>query len=93
MSIYNLLEYSDAYSKALVGLWHYYRDEPALYNNNNIIDFPANNENSASFKFKPQITEQTRDSGTKYIEIMVQLKYLSNCRRALEMNFSKLVFS
>ena len=32
-------------------LWQYYKDEPALHNNNNIIDSPANN-NSISFKFK-----------------------------------------
>ena len=38
----NLIEYSDAYSKTSGSLWQYYRDEPALDNNNNIIDFPAN---------------------------------------------------
>ena len=42
----------------------YYRDEPLLGNNNNIIDFPANNNTSISFKFK-QITEQTVHGGTK----------------------------
>ena len=39
-------------------LWQYYRDEPALQNNN-IVDFPINNNNSISFKFKQQITGQT----------------------------------
>ena len=29
-----------------------YRDEPALDNNTNIIDFPADNNNSALFRFK-----------------------------------------
>ena len=56
----------------------YGRDEPALYNNNNIIDFPANNNNSTSFKFKQKITGQTGNDGTKDVEIMVPLKYLSN---------------
>ena len=56
----------------------YYRDEPALNNNNNVIDFPANNSNSISFKFKQQITGQTGNGGTKNIEIMVSLKYLSS---------------
>ena len=42
-----------------------YRDEPALDNNNNITDFPANNNNRISFKFKQQITGQTGNGGTK----------------------------
>ena len=57
----------------------YGRDEPALYNNNNIIDFPANNNNSASLKFKQYITGQTGNGYTeKDAEIMVSLKYVSN---------------
>ena len=39
MSIYNLIEYSDAYSKTLGSLWQYFRDEPALESNGEIIDF------------------------------------------------------
>ena len=58
-------------------LWQYYRDEPALDNNNKMIDFSDDNNNSMSFKFKQQITGQTRSSGTKDVEIMVPLKYLS----------------
>ena len=42
MTIYNLTEYRDASSKTSGGLWQYYRDEPALDDNDNIIDFPAN---------------------------------------------------
>ena len=38
-SMYNLIEYSDAYSKTSGSLWQYYRDEPALDNNVNITDF------------------------------------------------------
>ena len=49
MPMYNLIEYSDAYSKTSAILWQYYRDEPALDANNEIIDFPVNNNNSASF--------------------------------------------
>ena len=66
-------------------LWQYYRDEPTLDNNNNIIDFPANNNNSASFKFKQQIIGQTGNGGAKDVEIMVPLKYLSNFWRTPEM--------
>ena len=66
-------------------LWQYYTDKPALDNNNIIIDFPANSNNSISFKFKEQITGHTRNSGTKNVEIMVPLKYLSNFWRTREM--------
>ena len=34
MSMYNLIEYIDNYSKTYGGLWQYYRDEP----NNNLTD-------------------------------------------------------
>ena len=42
--MYNLIEYSDAYLKTSGSLCRYYRDEPALENNGNFIDFPANNK-------------------------------------------------
>ena len=38
-----------------------------------------------SFNFKAKITSQTEDNGTKDVEIMVPLKYLSNFWRTLEM--------
>ena len=38
MPIYNLIEFSDTYPKTSGSLWQYYRDEPALDNNGNIID-------------------------------------------------------
>ena len=47
-------------------LRQYYRDEPLLDKDNNIIDFPANNNDSILFIFK-QITEQTGNGGTKDI--------------------------
>ena len=46
MPLYNLIESSNAYSKTSGSLWKYYRDEPVLDNNGNIIDFTANNNNS-----------------------------------------------
>ena len=85
MSVYNLIEYSGAYSKTSESLQQYYRDEPALDSNGNTIDFPDDNNSSASFKFKQKITEQTGKGGTKVVEIMVPLKYLSNFWRTLEM--------
>ena len=83
--MYNLIQQTDAYSKKSWSLRRYYWDEPALENNHNIIDFPANIGDGVSFKFKQQITGKTRNSCTKDIEIMVPLKYLSNFWRALEM--------
>ena len=56
MPMYNLIEHGDAYSKTSRSLWQCYRDEPALDNNNKIIDFSANDDHSISFKFKLQIT-------------------------------------
>ena len=52
MPMYNLIEYSNAYSKTSGSLWQYYRDEPATDKNGDIINFPANNNNSTSFRFK-----------------------------------------
>ena len=75
MPMYNSIKYSDAYSKASGSLWQYYRDEPALDANDNIIDFSVNTNNSISFKFKQQITVNV---GTKDVEIMIPLKYLNN---------------
>ena len=59
--MYNLIDYRDAYSKTSGSLWQYWRDEPALNNDGEIIDFPANNNNSALFKFKQQISWQTEN--------------------------------
>ena len=73
MPMYNLLEYSNAYSKTSGGLWQYYTGEPALDNNGNIIDFITDN-NSASFKFKQKITGQTGIDGTKDVEVMLIIK-------------------
>ena len=74
MPTHNLVECSAAYLKTSGSLW----DTTALIDNDTIIDFPADNNNSASFKFKHQITGQTGNGGTKSVEIMVPLKYLSN---------------
>ena len=59
MPMYNSIEYSDAYSKTSEILWQYYKDEPPLKYNGDIIDFPENNNNSNPFKFKQKITGQT----------------------------------
>ena len=75
MPMYNLIEYSNNYSKTSGSLWQYYKDDP----NDNITDFE-------SFKFKVKITGKTPAVGnTKDVEIIVPLKYLSNFWRTLEM--------
>ena len=83
--MYNLIEYIDNYSKLSGSLWHYYRDEPFSGANSAIIHFPANDNNSASFKFKTKIAGRTENDGTKNVKIRVPLKYLSNFWRTVEM--------
>ena len=68
MPMYNLIEYSDNYSKISGSLWQYYKDYP----NDNITQ-------SESFKSKVKITGKTPgDRNTKDVEIIVPLIYLSN---------------
>ena len=73
----SLIECRDTYSKTSGGLWQYYRDEPALNDDGNTIDFPNDSNNSISFKFKQKITGQTVNNETKDVETMIPLKYLS----------------
>ena len=76
MPLYNLIEYSDNYSKTSGSLWKYYKDEP----NDNLTD-------SESFKSKIKITGNTfTDDNTKDVEIIVPLKYLRNFWRTLEIS-------
>ena len=84
MPMYNLIEYSDNYAKATGSLWQYCKDIPARNNNNQIVVFAEDNLTD-SFNFKVKFTGQTDDDGTKDVEIMVPLKYLSNFWRTLEM--------
>ena len=68
MPMYNLIEYTDIYSKTCGSLCQYYKDDP----NDNLV-------NSESFKSKLKITGKTSVAGnTKDVEIIVPLKYLSN---------------
>ena len=86
MSMYNLIEYSDNYAKTTGSLWQYCKDIPARNNNNEITLFTGGNTTD-SFNFIVKITGRTGDDGTKDVEIMVPLKYLSNFWRTLEMPF------
>ena len=75
--MYNLLEYSDIYSKTTGMLWEYYRDKPALNKNNVIIDFPADGNNRNSFKFKQKITWQSNNDEMKNVGSIKISKYFS----------------
>ena len=55
MPVYNLIEYSDNYSKTSGSLWKCYRDEPSVNDDIVINNFTGNN---AWFKFKQKITKQ-----------------------------------
>ena len=64
MPKYNLIEYSDNYSKISGSLWQYYKDDP----NDNLA-------NSESFKSNVKMTGKTPNNGnTKDVEIIVPLK-------------------
>ena len=49
MSTYNLIKYSNNYSKRSRILWQYYRDKPSLNNTDAVVFFPGNR---ALFKYK-----------------------------------------
>ena len=82
MPMYNLIEYSDNYSKTSGSLWKYCKDIPAVDNNGDIVDFNGANATD-SFNFKTKMTGQTAAdningniAGRADVEIMVPLKYL-----------------
>ena len=66
MPMYNLIEYSDHYSKTFESLWQYYRNE----SNHSSTD-------SESFKSKIKITGKTanNNNNTKDVEVIVPLNY------------------
>ena len=91
MAMYNVIEYSDNYSKTSGNLWRYCKEIPAADDDGDIVDFNGANATD-SFNFKTKITGQTAANnnngniaGRVDVEIMVPLKYLSNFWRTLEM--------
>ena len=83
MPMYNLLEYSNNYSKLTWSLWQYYKDDPFLDDHDTNADF----NNSASFTYK-QKTGKFVAAGTKDVNIMVLLRYLSNFWNAVTLETS-----
>ena len=76
MPVYNLIEHSNNYSK-LPGK----KNQFSLI----LVVLIIFLENSAFIKFKQKITGKTVAGGTKNIEIIVSLKYLSTFWRTLKM--------
>ena len=84
MLMYNLIAYSENYSKTSGSLWQYCKDILDVNNNGDIVDFNGANTTD-SFTFKTKITGQTNINGRiDNVEIMVPLKYSSNFWRTLE---------
>ena len=52
MPMYNLIEYSNNYSKASGILWQYFRDQPAVDSNGRIVDFTVANSVTDFLKLK-----------------------------------------
>ena len=84
MPMYNLIEYSDNYSKTSGSLWQYCKEIPAVNNAGNIVAFNGANATD-SFNFKTKITGQTAAdnnngniAGRVDVEIIVPLKYLNS---------------
>ena len=68
------------------------KDITAVDNNNNTIVNFAENNLTDSFNFKAKMAGQTGDNGTKIVEIMVPLKYLSNFWKTLEVPLINMVY-
>ena len=76
MSMDNLIEYIDNYSKTFKSLSQYCKDIPAVNNDGNNVDFNRAKATDSS-NFKTNL--QTDNNGRIYnVEIMVPLKYLRN---------------
>ena len=80
MRMYNLIEYSDNYSKISGILLQNCREELFIKKIGLIIDV-SNDRDSASFKSKRKATGQTGNDGTKDVQIMIQVKKLRNSWR------------
>ena len=72
--MHNLIGYSNIYVETSGSLWQYGKNDP----NDNITY-------SESFKFKSSFTNDSGNVSTENAEIAVQLKYLSNFWRNLEL--------
>ena len=84
MPMYNLIEYSDNYQDSSAILYQYKRDEPPEANAINDLT----TDTSSSFKYKVSLLGNPVLDGNitkRSVKVVVQLKYLSNFFRSLEM--------
>ena len=81
--MYNLIEYSDNFSKTSGNLQRFHRDVPFINENGAISNFSSHNSNNASFKYKTKIAGRIGDDGSENVKTRVPLKYLSNFWRTL----------
>ena len=73
MPMYNLIEYSDNYSKTSGGLWQYCKVIPAVDDERDIVIFNSANDTD-SFNFKSKIIAKTNDDGEiENVEMMIPL--------------------
>ena len=78
MPMYNLIEYSDNYSKTSGSLWQYCKEIPVVDDDGHIVIFNGTNATDL-FNVKAKITGKNKDDGDiENVEIIVPLKYLSN---------------
>ena len=75
--MYNLIKYSDSYLKTSGILRQFYRDVPALNSDGEIIELTEANATKL-FNLKVKLMGETGNNGTKNVEIIIPLKYLSN---------------
>ena len=76
MPMYNLIEYSNNYSKTSESLWQYWKEIPAINNEGAIINFDGANATD-SFNFKTKITGQTKNDEIINFELI--LNWSGNC--------------
>ena len=76
--MFNLIKYSNNYSKRSESLWKYYSSEPALNGNGTVIDFPTDNNDRALFKTKIKVASKVQFDGAKDVRTVGRVKYMSN---------------
>ena len=84
MPMYDLIEYSDNYQDSPATLYQYKRDEPP--ENDAVADLT--DDNSSSFKYKVSLLGNpvaANNIARRNVKVVVQLKYLRNFFRSLEM--------
>ena len=93
MPVYNLIEYSNNYSKISGSLWQYCKDIHAVINTANIVEFNGTIATDL-FSFKAKITGQTGNNGRiDNVEIKIPLKDLRSFWRTLEMSLINCEFN